>query len=59
MRESTRGAVSVVIRTLVALACVAVVVFARVTTGWADLAVMLAALAGLLLLLARYNAKYR
>lgn len=59
MRESTRTALLVATRTLVAAACVTLVVTARTTVGWNSLLVMLAALAGLLALLASYNRRFR
>lgn len=59
MKESTRSVLLVTTRTLVAAVCVAVVVTARATTGWASLAIMLAALAGLLAVLASYNRRFR
>jgi hypothetical protein len=59
MKESTRGVLLVTARTLVAAGCVAVVVIARATTGWGNLAIMLAALAGLLAVLASYNRRFR
>jgi hypothetical protein len=59
MKESTRTALLVTARTLVAAACLALVVTARTTAGWGDLLVMLAALAGLLALLASYNRRFR
>ena len=59
MRESTRGVLLVLVRTLLAAACVAVVAVARATVGWPNLLVMLAALAGLLVLLAAYNRRFR
>lgn len=46
-------------RTLVALACVIVVVAAQTAVGWDRLAVMFAALAVLLVLLADYNRRFR
>ncbi|MEU1518718.1 hypothetical protein ABZ490_42380 [Streptomyces sp. NPDC005811] len=59
MKESTRTALLVAARTLVAAACVALVVTARTTVGWGHLLVMLAGLAGLLTLLALYNRRFR
>ncbi|WP_200301561.1 DUF6903 family protein [Streptomyces adelaidensis] len=59
MKESTRTAVLAAARTLVAAACVALVVTARTTVGWGHLLVMLAGLAGLLALLAAYNRRFR
>jgi hypothetical protein len=59
MKDSTRGALLAVGRTVTALACVVTVIVARPTVGWGHLAVMLAALAVLLLLLAGYNRTYR
>ncbi|MEU6720802.1 hypothetical protein ABZ897_55905 [Nonomuraea sp. NPDC046802] len=58
MKESTRGALLVTARTLIAAGCVAVVVAARPTVGWGALAIMLAALAGLLAVLASYNRRF-
>ncbi|MFC4006960.1 DUF6903 family protein [Nonomuraea purpurea] len=58
MKESTRGALLVTARTLVAAGCVAVVVAARPTAGWGALAIMLAALAGLPAVLASYNRRF-
>ncbi|HET6483315.1 MAG TPA: hypothetical protein VFG35_25205 [Actinoplanes sp.] len=49
----------IVLRALVALACVAAVIVARPTVGWGHLAVQLVALLVLLALLADYNRKYR
>jgi hypothetical protein len=46
-------------RTLIAAGCVVAVVVARPTVGWGHLAVMLAGLAGLLLVLASYNRRFR
>lgn len=59
MKESTRTALLVSARALVAAACVTLVVTARTTVGWGDLLLMLAALAGLLALLAAYNRRFR
>ncbi|MER5185009.1 hypothetical protein ABT009_43170 [Streptomyces sp. NPDC002896] len=59
MKESTRTALLVTARTLVAGACLTLVVIARTTVGWGNLLVMLAALAGLLALLASYNRRFR
>jgi hypothetical protein len=59
MKESTRTALLVTARTLVAAACLTLVVTARTTVGWGNLLVMLAALAGLLALLAAYNRRFR
>jgi len=59
MRESTRGALLVAVRTLVAAGCVAVVVVARTAVGWANLLLMLAGLGGLLAVLAEYNRRLR
>ncbi|MER5226332.1 DUF6903 family protein [Streptomyces flaveus] len=59
MKESTRTALLVTARTLVAAACLTLVVTARTTVGWGNLLVMLAALAGLLVLLAVYNRRFR
>jgi hypothetical protein len=46
-------------RTVVVIACVTVVVVARTTVGWGSLQLMLAALAGLLVLLAVYNRRFQ
>ncbi|MEI5522994.1 hypothetical protein WB401_05420 [Streptomyces brasiliscabiei] len=59
MKEPTRTALSLATRTLLAAVCVALVVAARTTVGWGSLLVMLAALAGLLALLASYNRRFR
>ncbi|GAB2965773.1 hypothetical protein GCM10023080_029270 [Streptomyces pseudoechinosporeus] len=59
MKESTRTALLVTARTLVAAACLTLVVTARTTVGWGNLLLMLAALAGLLALLAAYNRRFR
>ncbi|GGJ48545.1 DUF6903 family protein [Streptomyces brasiliensis] len=59
MKDSTRAALLVAVRTLVAAACVALVVIERSTIGWGHLGVMLLALAGLLMLLASYNRRFR
>ncbi|MFG2025328.1 DUF6903 family protein [Streptomyces sp. NPDC048825] len=59
MKEPTRTALLVTARTLVAAACLTLVVTARTTVGWGNLLVMLAALAGLLFLLAAYNRRFR
>lgn len=59
MKERTRSALLVTARTLVAAGCVAIVVMARTTIGWDNLLIMLAALAGLLALLASYNRRFR
>ncbi|SDM25626.1 hypothetical protein SAMN05421874_1484 [Nonomuraea maritima] len=58
MKDSTRGALVVAARTLVAAVCVAAVVAARTTVGWGNLAIMLCGLAGLLAVLASYNRRY-
>ncbi len=58
MKESTRSALPVAVRAVVAAACVAVVVTAQATVGWGSLALMLAALAGLLAVLASYNRRF-
>ncbi|MEV6034129.1 hypothetical protein AB0L65_23455 [Nonomuraea sp. NPDC052116] len=59
MKDSTRSVLLVTARTLVAAVCVAVVVSARTTAGWGSLAIMLAALVGLLAVLASYNRRFR
>ncbi|WP_188196551.1 DUF6903 family protein [Nonomuraea sp. SYSU D8015] len=59
MKESTRSVLLVTARTLAVAGCVAVVVAARTTTGWGSLAIMLAALGGLLAVLASYNRRFR
>ncbi|EKX69068.1 hypothetical protein Sipo8835_00990 [Streptomyces ipomoeae] len=59
MKESTRTALLVTARTLVAAVCLTLVVTARTTVGWGNLLTMLAALAGLLALLAAYNRRFR
>ncbi|MEV0616798.1 hypothetical protein AB0I81_26005 [Nonomuraea sp. NPDC050404] len=59
MKDSTRSALLVTVRTLIAAVCVAVVVSARTPVGWANLAIMLAGLAGLLAVLASYNRRWR
>ncbi|MGW4796822.1 DUF6903 family protein [Nonomuraea sp. NPDC004297] len=59
MKDSTRGALLVAARTLVAAGCVVAVVAARTPVGWGNLAVMLAGLAGLLAVLAWYNRRWR
>ncbi|WP_327583740.1 hypothetical protein OHA25_49250 [Nonomuraea sp. NBC_00507] len=59
MKESTRSVLLVIARTFVVAGCVAVVVGARATTGWGHLAIMLAALGGLLAVLASYNRRFR
>ncbi|MGV9379368.1 DUF6903 family protein [Nonomuraea sp. NPDC003707] len=59
MKDSTRSVLLVTARTLVAAVCVAVVVAARTTAGWGRLAIMLAALVGLLAVLASYNRRFR
>ncbi|MEU0073300.1 hypothetical protein ABZ027_27670 [Streptomyces sp. NPDC006332] len=59
MKESTRTALLVTARTLVVAACLTLVVIARTTVGWGSLLVMLAALAGLLAVLASYNRRFR
>ncbi|MFE9644995.1 DUF6903 family protein [Streptomyces sp. NPDC006365] len=59
MKESTRTALLVTARTLVAAGCLTLVVTARTTVGWGNLLVMLVALAGLLFLLAAYNRRFR
>jgi hypothetical protein len=59
VKDSTRGALVVTARTLVAAGCVAVVVAARTPVGWGNLALMLAGLAGLLAVLASYNRRWR
>jgi hypothetical protein len=59
LKDSTRTLLLVTARTLAAAGCVAVVVAARTTAGWGNLAIMLAALAGLLAVLASYNRRFR
>ncbi|MGW2050598.1 DUF6903 family protein [Streptomyces sp. NPDC001858] len=59
MKDSTRTALLVAVRTLVTAVCIALVVSARTTVGWGHLAVMLGALAALLALLASYNRRFR
>jgi hypothetical protein len=59
MKDSTRTALIVSARTVVAAACVTLVVVVRPTVGWGSLLVMLAALAGLLVLLAVYNRRFQ
>lgn len=59
MKDSTHTALLVTGRTLVAAACLTLVVIERTTVGWGHLLVMLAALAGLLALLASYNRRFR
>ena len=59
MKESTRVALLIVARTLIALVCVVTVVVVRPTVGWGHLAIMLVALAVLIGLLASYNRKFR
>ncbi|MEV0830273.1 DUF6903 family protein [Nonomuraea rubra] len=59
MKDSTRGALVVAARTLVAAVCVAVVISARTPIGWGELALMLAGLGGLLAVLASYNRRWR
>lgn len=59
MRESTRSTLLVTVRTLVAAACVTLVVAARTTVGWENLLLMLAGMAGLLAMLAAYNRRFR
>ncbi|WP_377273072.1 DUF6903 family protein [Peterkaempfera sp. SMS 1(5)a] len=59
MKDSMRTALLVAVRLLVAAVCVALVVVERTTVGWGHLLVMLAALAGLLALLATYNRRFR
>ncbi|MFI7610152.1 DUF6903 family protein [Nonomuraea terrae] len=58
MKESTRGALVVTARTLVAAVCVVVVVAVRTTVGWGSLAIMLCALLVLLGVLASYNRRF-
>lgn len=48
-----------VARTIVVAGCVTVVVIMRTTVGWDSLLVMLAALGGLLVLLALYNRRFQ
>lgn len=59
MKDSTRTALLVTARALVTAACLTLVVVARTTVGWGHLAVMLAALAGLLAVLTSYNRRFR
>lgn len=59
MKESTRTTLLVAARTAFAAVCVAVVVIVRPSVGWGGLAVMLAALGGLLVLLATYNRRFQ
>jgi hypothetical protein len=59
MKDSTRTALLITARTLVTAGCLALVVTARTTVGWGRLLVMLAAPAGLLVLLATYNRRFR
>ncbi|GAA2500246.1 DUF6903 family protein [Winogradskya humida] len=51
--------VLILVRALVAAACVAVVVIARTTVGWPNLLTMLGALLVLLAVLAAYNRRHR
>jgi hypothetical protein len=46
-------------RTIVVLICLALVVSYRADVGWTGLEIMLAALLGLLAVLAHYNRRYR
>jgi hypothetical protein len=55
MKES----VVIGLRTVVAAVCFAAVILARPHVGWLGLAVMLAGLGGLLILLDRYNRRFR
>lgn len=48
-----------VLAAVVFVVCVAAVIIANQTTGWANLGVMLLGLAGLITLLALYNRRYR
>jgi uncharacterized protein DUF6903 len=59
MKETTRTLLLVTVRTVVVAACVTLVVLERATVGWGSLLVMLAALAGLLVLLATYNRRFQ
>lgn len=59
LNEEKRGVVALVLRLLAAAGCVAVIVIAHGTVSWVNLAIMLAGLAGLIVLLAQYNRKYR
>lgn len=59
MKEPTRTTLLVAARTAFAAACVAVVVIVRPSVGWGSLLVMLAALGGLLGLLATYNRRFQ
>ncbi|MFG2426353.1 DUF6903 family protein [Streptomyces sp. NPDC048590] len=59
MKDSTRTALLVGVRTLAAAACVTLVVVERRTIGWGHLGIMLIAPAGLMALLASYNRRYQ
>ncbi|MFI5797811.1 DUF6903 family protein [Streptomyces sp. NPDC051677] len=59
MKDPTRTALLITARALVTAGCLTLVVTARTTVGWGRLLVMLAALAGLLVLLAMYNRRFR
>lgn len=51
--------VRILLGVVFAAGCVAVIVVAQQTVGWAPLGLMLLGLAGLLLLLGIYNRRYR
>lgn len=59
MTEPTRATLLVAARTVLVAGCVTVVIVARTTVGWGSLLLMLAALAGLLVLLATYNRRFQ
>lgn len=59
MTEDLRDRLLTIARLLAVAVCVVVVVIAHRTVSWANLGMMLAGLAGLLLLLNGYNRRYR
>lgn len=59
MKADPKDVVRGVVTAIAFVVCIAVVVVAQQTTGWVNLAFMLAGLAGLLVLLALYNRRHR
>jgi CHASE2 domain-containing sensor protein len=55
----TRTLAVVVLKALIFVACVAAVIIGQRTVGWANLALMLGGLGGLLALLWSYNRRYQ
>lgn len=59
MKADPKDVVRGVVTAIAFVACIVVVIVAHQTTGWLNLAFMLAGLAGLLVLLALYNRRHR